>query len=184
MSENYTEIVVLCEGKQDEVFIRRFLDGNRVNPRRIRIRQYPGGQGSGKQFVQEEYSKEVIAHRRRATRLNVALIVMHDSDNETEAECRTRLEGSARRAQTERIALLFPRRNVETWIQYLMNGQLVDEETRYPKLRRESECHAAVDRLAAKDEYRLSDDVPASLRAACQEIRRVFPEKRCVELPG
>jgi hypothetical protein len=101
VSENYTEIVVLCEGKQDEVFIRRFLHGNGVNPRRIRIRQYPGGQGSGKQFVQEEYSKELIAHRRRATRLNVALIVMHDSDKETETECRTRLESIAKRAKRE-----------------------------------------------------------------------------------
>lgn len=51
MSENYTEVVVLCEGKQDEVFIRRFLIGNKVHRHRIRIRPYPAGQGSGKQFV-------------------------------------------------------------------------------------------------------------------------------------
>jgi hypothetical protein len=36
-------------------------------------------------------------------------------------------------------------------------------------------------RTLCLDEYRLSPEVPSSLRAACREIRRNFPEKRCVE---
>lgn len=80
----------------------------------------------------------------------------------------------------ERIAVLLPRRNIETWIHFL-NGEQVDETTVYPKLPRESECHAAVDRLAAKGEYNLSPDVPESLWVACSETRRVFPSKRYVE---
>lgn len=181
MSANYAEIVILCEGKQDEVFLRRFLKQNGYGHHRVRCRPYPAGRGSGKQFVQDEYPKEVVEHRRRATRMNIALIVMHDCDTGTVEEGRARLERSAVRGPHERIALLFPRRNIETWIHFLQDGQPVDESKSYGKLARESECHDAVDRLAAKNEYRLSADVPSSLRAACPEIRRIFPEKRCVE---
>jgi hypothetical protein len=181
MSANYTEIVILCEGKQDEVFLRRFLKQNGYGPHRVRTRPYPAGRGSGKQFVQDEYAKEVVEHRRRANRMNIALIVMHDCDTETIEGSRAMLERSARRSPHERIALLLPRRNIETWIHFLQDGGPVDESTSYPKLLRESECHNVADRIAAKNEYRLSIDVPHSLRAACPEIRRIFPQKRCVE---
>lgn len=182
LSDNYTEIVLLCEGKQDEVFMRRFLTGNGVHRHRVRVRPYPAGQGSGSQFVQEEYSKEVFEHRRRANRMNIALIVMQDCDTRTVDERRKTLEQSAAREPNERIALLFPKRNIETWIRFLTDGEAVDETQRYPKLRgRESECHAAADRLASKDEYRLTPDVPDSLRAACAEVQRIFPAKRCVQ---
>lgn len=183
MSENYTEIVILCEGRQDEVFLRRFLKQNGYGHHRVRCRPYPAGSGSGKQFVQAEYAKEVVEHRRRATRINIALIAMHDCDTRTMEESRAMLEQSAVRHANERIALLLPRRNIETWIHFLQDGGPVDESTPYRKLPRESECHSVVDHLGAKHEYRLSDDVPSSLRAACSEIRRIFPGKRCVELP-
>lgn len=190
MSASYSEIVILCEGKQDEVFLRRFLKQNGYGPHRVRCRPYPAGRGSGKQFVQNEYAKEVVEHRRRAARMNIALIVMHDCDTNTTEEVRTmlavraRLEGSAMRSPHERIALLFPRRNIETWIQFLQNGEVVDESKAYRNLARESECHDAVDRLANKTEYRLSPSVPPSLREACAEIRCIFPAKRCVEPTG
>ena len=180
VSDNYTEIVALCEGKQDEVFLRRFLIRSGVNRHRIRIRPYPGGRGSGKQFVQEVYAKEVVEHRKRAPMMNIALIAMQDCDDETVEASRARLEGSAMRRPDERIALLFPRRNIETWIHFL-NDNEVDESNRYPKLQRESDCHGVVDHLAAKHEYQISPTVPSFLRAACEEIRRIFPAKRCVE---
>ena len=181
MSDSYTQIVVLCEGKQDGVFLRRFLVRSGVNSDRIRIRGYPAGRGSGKHFVQEEYAKEVEAHRKRAAKMNIGLIVMQDCDEATVEATRASLEESAMRRKDERIALFFPRRNIETWIHFLINGDEVDESKAYPKLARESECHEAVDRMAEKPEYRLSSKVPHSLRAACAEIRRLFPEKRCVD---
>jgi hypothetical protein len=86
MSGNYTEVVVLCEDHQQWVFIRRFLIRNGVNPRRIRLRSYPGGRGAGEQFVREEYSKEVATYRSRSANLHIALIVMQDCDTKTEQE--------------------------------------------------------------------------------------------------
>ena len=113
--------------------------------------------------------------------MNIGLVVMHDCDSATVEASRVSLEGSVMRKEEERIALFFPRRNIETWIHFLINVDEVDESKAYPKLARESECHEAVDRLAEKPEYRLSSRVPHSLRVACAEIRRLFPEKRCLD---
>lgn len=185
LRENYTQVIVLCEDRQHWVFAYRFLTRNGVHGRRIRARVSPSGQGSGEQYVREQYPVEVAEQRKRAARLNSALIVIQDCDVTTLEGRRATLEQSAEREPNDRIALLFPKRNIETWIQFLTGGQAVNEVDSYPKLRgRESDCHDAADGLAAKNEYRLSADVPPSLRAACPEIRRIFPDKRCVEPAG
>ena len=182
MSDNYTQVVVLCEDHQHWVFAYRFLTRSGIHGRRIRPNFSATGQGSGEQYVRVQYPIEVADQRQRAARLNSALIVIQDCDIRSVQERRTTLEQSAARGPNDRIALLFPKRNIETWIRFLTDGVAVDETQRYPKLRgRESECHAAADRLASKDEYRLTPDVPDSLRAACPEIRRIFPAKRCVQ---
>ena len=181
LRDNYTQVVVLCEDRQHWVFAYRFLTQNGIHGRRIRPNFLPG-QGSGEQYVRVQYPIEVAEQRKRAARLNSALMVIQDCDVRTLAGRRATLEQSAARGPNDRIALLFPKRNIETWIHFLTDDEAVNEVDSYPKLRgRESECHNAVDRLASKNEYRLATDVPPSLRAACPEIRRIFPEKRCVE---
>lgn len=182
LSDSYTRIVVLCEDKQQAVFINRFLIKCGENRHNIYTKFNPPGQGAGEQFVREQYATEVAGYRSRATMLNVALVVMRDCDTRTLEETRSTLERTAPRRPNERVALLFPKRNIETWIHFLMSGQAVDETRRYRRLSLESECHDAVDRLAAKNEYRLSSDVPDSLRAACAEIRRIFDKKRCIQV--
>lgn len=183
MRENYTQVVVLCEDRQHWVFAYRFLTQNGVHGRRIRPEVCPSWRGSGEQYVRVQYPIEVAEQRKRASRLNSALIVIQDCDVGSLEGRRATLEQSAARGPNDRIALLFPKRNIETWIHFLADGEAVNEDDRYPKLRgRESDCHDAADRLAAKNEYRLSADVPSSLRAACPEIRRIFPEKRCVQV--
>jgi len=182
LKENYTQVVVLCEDRQHWVFAYRFLTQSGVHARRIRAAVSPSGQGSGEQYVREQYPIEVAEQRKRAARLNSALIVIQDCDTRTLESRLATLEQSVARVPNDRIALLFPKRNIETWIHFLADGEAVNEVDRYPKLRgRESECHDAADRLAAKNEYRLSAAVPPSLCAACTEIQRIFPHKRCVE---
>ena len=52
-----SQIVVLCEDKAHEIFVKRFLTrGWGVKPRAIRVVVYPNGKGSGKQ--QKEYYEE------------------------------------------------------------------------------------------------------------------------------
>ncbi len=187
MSDDYTEMIILCEDKQQEVFLRRYLIKNGINSRRIRVRAVPAGSGSGEQWVREEYPKEMREHRSRATRLHIGLVVMQDADQRSSNESSRELEeqlkasGQSPRSVAERVGLFFPRRNIETWIEFLNTGSPADEKKRYPKLTEESDCYTGVDKLAAKNDYHLSSDVPASLRAACPEIRRIFPQKSCID---
>ncbi len=184
---NFVEIVILCEDRQQEVFARHFLVSCGVHPRRIRANICPKGKLAGEQYVRETYSNEVRAYRSRSAYLNIGLIVLTDADMKTANERRRELEeilgsrGEARREAAERIAIFIPKRNVETWIRYLM-GELVNETDAYSKLPLESDCKPFVARIAAKPEYRLTSDVPPSLRLACSELMRVLPTKRCVEL--
>jgi hypothetical protein len=75
----------------------------------------------------------------------------------------------------EAVAILIPRRNIETWIYYL-NGQSVDEATTYRKLAREGECQPAVDRLAGlyRTGWTLPVDCPDSLRLSVEELKRIL----------
>lgn len=185
---NSKEVTILCEGRQDEVFIRRFLNECGINRHRIRVVPYPKGKGAGEQHIREQYPTEVKAHRSRAAyQKSLYLIVMTDADTKTVTKRQRELEdalsvaGQDRRKATERIALFVPKRNVETWIHYLM-GKKVNETDAYPKLTAEGDCETSVKRVAAKSEYRLTADAPPSLRLACGELTRIFPTKRCVEL--
>jgi hypothetical protein len=119
--------------------------------------------------------------------MNIGLVVLTDADTKAVSQRRRELEevldigGQKRREAMERIAIFIPKRNVETWIHFLM-GEDVNEADEYRKFPTESECASAVAHLAAKSEYRLTADVPPSLRAACNELLRIFPTRRCVEL--
>jgi len=184
---SFTEIIVLCEDRQQEVFARRFLVSCGVNKNKIRPKICPKGKLAGEQYVREKFLEEVRAYRSRSAYLNIGLVVLTDADIKTIHQRRRELEealdvgGQGRREAMERIAIFIPKRNVETWIHFLM-GEDVNETNAYKKFSSESECASAVARLAAKSEYRLTADVPPSLRAACDELQRIFPTKRCVEL--
>jgi hypothetical protein len=180
MSKRFAEIVILCEDRQQEVFVRRYLHGLGYSNRRIRVAPYPAGRGSGEQFVRQNYPKEVKELRRRAKHLHVGLVVVIDADTSTvpqrlqQLDAELQQSGLSPRADDERIALLVPRRNIETWIHYLL-GNPVDEDTVYPKLPRESDCQPAVARLLAirSSGWQLPDDCPPSLREGCAELRRL-----------
>src|SRR5258706_2983198 len=111
------------------------------------------------------------------------LIYEMASSNESSRKLEEQLKASGQspRSVAERVGLFFPRRNIETWIEFLNTGSPADEKKRYPKLTEESDCYTGVDKLAAKNDYHLSSDVPAALPAACPEIRRIFPQKSCID---
>ena len=60
-----SQIIVLCEDKAHEVFVKRFLKRWGVKPRAIRVPPYPDGKGSGKKHVEDKISLEANALRRR-----------------------------------------------------------------------------------------------------------------------
>ena len=80
-----------------------------------------------------------------------------------------------KRLPNERVGIFIPKRNIETWIYYLM-GQVVNEEDVYPNLKRVSDCKPYVQILARDRHNPLPDNAPPSLQTACQELSRIFPE--------
>jgi hypothetical protein len=83
-----------------------------------------------------QYPAEVGYYRDRSHSRKAALIVATDADTKTVARRERELEaalsdaGEGRRSPDEAIALLIPKRNVETWILCLV-GESVDETTDY-----------------------------------------------------
>lgn len=174
MSRN-VQVVILCEDSQHEAFARRFLKKAGNGLRVQRVEKSPKGRGSAEQFVRERYGKELSYYRHRAHRVGQALIVVVDGDGRDfgarveQIESAAVNDGHAVRAQGERVAIFVPSRNIETWLAYL-DGQNVNEEDEYPRLRRQRDCQRHVERLYQMcQEGALRQSAPQSLEAACTE---------------
>lgn len=85
------------------------------------------------------------------------------------------LQGSSQRGRQdeEHIGIFAPKRNIETWIQYLKETD-VDEETAYPKLQCKSDSKPLVEDLVRRCARGLESDAPDSLQRACSELKRIF----------
>lgn len=182
MSMRNVEFVVLCEDAQHKSFIVRCLRRLGFNQRLFRVRPYPAGARSGEQWVREQYPDEVTEQRRRSNYTSASLVAITDADTLSVEERIRRLDdalheaGCLRRRDGERIALVVPRRNIESWIHFFESSGTVDETADFkPKYRNDAKgCRDAAD--AAVELCRRSDDestAPPSLITACSELRRI-----------
>ncbi len=86
MSNRYSQIIILCEDRQHEVFIRHYLKKrHHITERQIRVMICPQGGGAGEQYVRREYPIQVKILRQKQ-HLSKALITMIDADTQTVAE--------------------------------------------------------------------------------------------------
>lgn len=180
MSERIAEVVIVAEDLRQGNFVRRYL--NRAdNSRKLRVEISPKGKGSGEQFVRESYATEVSYYRSRAHHRRAALVIAIDADTETVAEREQQLEEALKKAaeesrgNSEHIALLIPRRRIETWILCLTDEE-VNETTDYKstqdidrKIKQAAETF--FDR--SRDNYPVPAHCVASLQKGLKEIRRV-----------
>jgi hypothetical protein len=167
-------VTVLAEDKCQQNFAYHYLTRLGVEGRRIRRTPLPLA-GSAEQYVRQTYPTEVGEYRQRDHR---NLIVLIDADLESVDKRQRQLDdelqrsGRDRRTDDDRIAILVPRRNIETWIAALL-GVPVDEEQDY-KLqvgcdRVRDAARALFDRTRPKQTSLPLD----SLRRAVPEIRRI-----------
>jgi len=181
VAERFAEIVVLAEDYRQGHFASHYLKRDGQNYRSIRLKISPPGQGSGAQYVLEHYPDEVGLYRTNSARRRSALIAAIDADTGTLADRGKQLEaalktaGQGKRKPSERIALLIPRRHIETWI-LCLTDEKVDETAKY-KSRGDVDKRI---RGAAKNFFdwsRAGFSVPAgcvpSLKLGLREIRRV-----------
>ena len=182
MSKNCIQIVLLCEDKQQLVFARHFLEKRGFDKRKI-IPLIPSVAQSGEQFVRESYLSEVKKYRQKCNHLAIALIVMTDADNLSVQQRLNQLSSIlqennlANRQKEEAIAVIIPKRNIETWIGYL-KGEKVNEEDKktYNKFVKESDCKPYSENLAERcQQQEKLEDAPDSLNIACQEFQRLLP---------
>jgi hypothetical protein len=174
---DYTQVVILCEDRQQEVFARHFLIQCGVNRHRIRVNVAPSGLGSGEQHVRENFPDEVQSYRSRSY-LNIALTVLIDADTYSVRDRFRQLNDElinrslSERQPDERIGIFIPKRNIDTWIHYLQ-GESVNEVDVYPKLEKEGDCKHLVTELAESRHQSLPNDAPGSLRTACSELSQI-----------
>lgn len=176
------ELVILCEDQQQAVFARHYFIERGFHPRKIRVRISPRGEGSGEQYVREQYPQEMRAYRRRSAYLSTILVVVIDADTVSVQARLQQLDqaltatSQEKRQASERVAVFVPKRNIETWIHFV-RGTAVDEETVYAKLTYPGECKHDVIKLARDIcPAGLPPDAPPSLQTACEELQRILAQ--------
>lgn len=128
----YYQYQILCEDVQMRTFIQSVLIHQGINARRIRISNYPCGEGCGEAFVRREFVREYKIIK-STNYLRKVLIVCTDADNFEVAERMKVLKQELENNQIkwegvkEPIILWIPKRQIETWISAL-KGEAVDEE--------------------------------------------------------
>lgn len=179
---NSAQVVILSEDQQHQTFVYSWLRQRGIERRMIRLLALPAGRGAGEQYVREHYPKEVQTHRRRAGAQDCRLVTIIDADV---LPARKRFEqldqslldaGLEKRSSGERICILVPKRNIETWIHFLVTSESVDEETDYKRPAKSSEeCKEAGRRLADIDPLRAAlDERLPSLQQGWDELNQTF----------
>lgn len=172
MSSRIATIIILAEDLRQANFARRWLIRMGHEARSIRTRICPAGSGAGEQYVREHYPGELAEQRRRAAKHKSALVVLIDADTGPVVLRHQQLDNLERRATGEAVAILVPRRNIETWL-FFFSGEEVEEETNYKvrQLPKRAEAIAA-EQFEAGVNRPPANWLP-SLQVAATEARRI-----------
>ena len=175
--------VVLGEDNAHLNFVRRWLLVEGVQARQITLLPHAAASlgGAGEQYVRERYAAEVHSYRARANRQRIALVVVIDADTGTVQERQAALDRTLDMARTpgERIAVLVPRRNIETWLTALLYPERSDlDETKqfkseFPPRDSAEACKRAASKFTEFLGSEKSRPAIPSLAAARQEARRL-----------
>jgi hypothetical protein len=173
VAKRIAEIVIIAEDLRQGNLAKNYLKRDGHSYRNMRLDISPPSRGSGEQFVRERYPEEVQYYRSHSTHRKAALVVMIDADKNTVAYREGQLERPARK-KSEKIALLIPKRHIETWIPCL-TGDGVDEATDYKSTKDIDGKikQAAEPSMTSRDGSPVPDGCVSSLKKGLKEIRRV-----------
>ncbi len=177
---NSVSIRLLCEDSAHEKFIQAFLRkkgrfARRAFPDSYRSHE-KGGEKPNNGFVLNNTAKEVKVARKAPPKR--ALIIVIDGDTRGAASRQGNIAQVLKEAElealngSERITIVIPCRNIETWI-YHFNGEMVDETEEHPK--KKFGVDDAAQLFAEFVESGDSAEVPhlPALNAARIELRRL-----------
>jgi len=131
MSKPKFQFTVLCEDMNHYLFISSYLK-HKHSIGRVHLKISPAGKGSGEQYVRDHFAKEVKAHRSKSGQ-NAALIVVTDVDTYTfDRRWRSLTKNLDKPlSENDKIIILIPARNIETWFRYADNPEDCNETDDY-----------------------------------------------------
>ncbi len=183
MPRRYTKVVVLAEDRRHCSFVKRFLEQRGIDSGRIRLKPSPAGRGAGEQFVRRKFPTEVDYLRRRP-HLCLGLVAVIDCDVRTIQERQRQLddaltsENQASRTNEEAIAVLMPRRNIETWIHHLRGNDVTETDDYAPNVQNQ-DIRPAADEFVSRCPHSLdAPETPPALYVACTELQRLLQLQR------
>lgn len=136
MSSRASKITSLCEDDEHRRLALAFMKRCRnINTDRVVVEIVASRlqQGGNVGWVLEQFPRQLHACRQRQKKAQTLLVVVLDADQFTVEERRRQLDASLKQATYEAldandpVAILIPRRHVETWICALL-GEAVNEE--------------------------------------------------------
>ena len=171
---------------QAQQFIWRVLQKLGFNSRLFHKTSAPAGKGMGIKFVEEEFPKLLVDHRKLFIKSkSVRLIVCCDADKKTTADRRKGLiqaveqAGLHNVASQEGVAILIAKYHIETWLEYL-EGHEANEDDEYKHRKgKQGDVGQAVSRFAGyvTNPQSMPNDVLPSIRAAVEEIcKELLPD--------
>lgn len=138
MSNRVSKVVLLCEDEAHSRLFRAYLKQvgipniDRIMTAEVASQKVHGGNVG---WVLDHFPRELYACRKRQTEAETLLVVMIDADEGTVEDRRKQLDNRARREKMEplstddpTLALLIPKRNVETWIRSLLGESATEIE--------------------------------------------------------
>ncbi len=176
-----TSITIVAEDQMLDRFIRECLILLGYDRRKFRVKRAPKGEGSGKQWADNQCAIEVKILRSNNFQSGIAVLVGTEVDELTIAKREKQLidamknHGMGDRKQDERIAFWLPTWSIETWILQLA-GETVDEKTKYKhRVKPEKVDYKAVAK-AFVESYRDKNDFGLeSIAYAHSETPRIEP---------
>lgn len=181
-------IVVLCEDSATAGLLRGYLNQCGIGNRSMRLVVNPKGRGAGDSFVLCNFAQQVDAYRISKARKRTWLLAAIDADGNTVAARLDQLSMRLRsakeprlremRMEKERIALLVPKRNIETWLRVL-TGANGDEETDFKHTMSSREWQELIDPAVrtlfqwTRPNHPAPDRCLPSLKLGVQELRKL-----------
>ena len=171
-AERY-QFVVLAEGKRDYDFASRYLRARygKRSTEVFRAQTPADGEGSGEQHVRQRFPSE-LQTLRSYPGFNRYLVVMTDGDRLSAEERRRQLERQIPRLPGDKVAIFVPCRNLESWFAWL-DGDFQNEKTDHKSRYSHAKPGKLGQRMESQCRHRTPEEMPASLRDACEELRRL-----------
>ncbi|MCF7920421.1 MAG: hypothetical protein K9N06_10975 [Candidatus Cloacimonetes bacterium] len=127
--------------------------------------------------MREQFTKELRYYRSRTA--SAILIVMIDGDLKSIQERIEKLkrecdvENIEFRKNDEKVLIVVPARNIETWV-YFLQGNKVDDRADYKRKVSDKDCKNTAKKLVEMCDNKEPLTGCPSLIAACEEYRSVF----------